>query len=83
MSLCVTAQAKQCFRQVKPVEHPVGELRGAAFQKRQVALVLPAEVTLVTEVIDLQRRQPDLLDEFRTIVKITSLEDEPEVSRVA
>lgn len=31
----------------------------------------------------LQRRQPDLLDEFRTIVKITSLEDEPEVSRVA
>jgi ParB-like chromosome segregation protein Spo0J len=31
----------------------------------------------------LQRRQPDLLEEFRTIVKITSLEDEPEVSRVA
>ena len=31
----------------------------------------------------LQRRQPDLLEEFRAIVKITSLEDEPEVSRVA
>lgn len=31
----------------------------------------------------LQRRQPDLLEEFRNIVKITSLEDEPEVSRVA
>jgi hypothetical protein len=31
----------------------------------------------------LQRRQPDLVEEFRSIVKITSLEDEPEVSRVA
>ena len=31
----------------------------------------------------LQRRQPDLLEEFRSIVKITSLEAEPEVSGVA
>ena len=31
----------------------------------------------------LQRRQPDLVEEFRSIVKITSLEDEPEVSGVA
>lgn len=31
----------------------------------------------------LQRRQPDLLEEFRSIVKITSLEDEANVSNVA
>jgi hypothetical protein len=31
----------------------------------------------------LQRRQPDLVDEFRNIVKITSLEDEEDVSKVA
>ena len=31
----------------------------------------------------LQRRQPDLLEEFRSIVKITSLEDEPEVVGIA
>ena len=31
----------------------------------------------------LQRRQPDLLEEFRSIVKITSLEDEGEVTKVA
>lgn len=31
----------------------------------------------------LQRRQPDLLEEFRSIVKITSLEDEGEVPKVA
>ena len=31
----------------------------------------------------LQRRQPDLLEEFRNIVKITSLEDEGEVPKVA
>lgn len=31
----------------------------------------------------LQRRQPDLLDEFRSIVKITSLEEETEVQQVA
>ncbi len=31
----------------------------------------------------LQRRQPDLLEEFRSIVKITSLEDEGEVTKAA
>ena len=31
----------------------------------------------------LQRRQPDLVEEFRSIVKITSLEDEGEVPKVA
>ena len=31
----------------------------------------------------LQRRQPDLLEEFRSIVKITSLEEETEVKQVA
>lgn len=31
----------------------------------------------------LQRRQPDLVEEFRNIVKVTSLEDEPEVSGIA
>lgn len=31
----------------------------------------------------LQRRQPDLLEEFRSIVKITSLEEETEVQQVA
>jgi len=31
----------------------------------------------------LQRRQPDLLEEFRSIVKITSLEDEVDVQKVA
>lgn len=31
----------------------------------------------------LQRRQPDLVEEFRNIVKITSLEDEANVSKVA
>ena len=31
----------------------------------------------------LQRRQPELLEEFRNIVKITSLEDEGEVPKVA
>ena len=31
----------------------------------------------------LQRRQPDLLEEFRNIVKINSLEDEPEVVGIA
>ncbi|MCX7348684.1 MAG: ParB N-terminal domain-containing protein [Alphaproteobacteria bacterium] len=31
----------------------------------------------------LQRRQPDLLEEFRSIVKITSIEDDANVSKVA
>ena len=37
----------------------------------------------MTDVDYLQRRQPDLLEEFRSIVKITSLEEETEVQQVA